>query len=249
MPFRDEYPLNPVDEEGEEPEELPWDDREPDVKDLEYLGDELEADTIRELVQEQVGVWRRVPDLVLEVEGRKGYNARSPATFRGYYQVSPEVSNGLPRIYVDCASGELVSASFIRTPPIPEDDVQEAVLDVLEANGDTMRREAIREDLSPPYGEEAVDAAISALYRDGLMDTDTYGAVAVPRPDPEPASDHLVEYMAEHYPERLDAERTVTMLAGRAAEPHSSVYDPEKQEAWRERVRDWLDLGPVFTRD
>lgn len=252
MPFDDEYPLEPVDAEEEPGYGEPWEDRELNVKDLEYLGAEVEADTVRKLVQEQVELWRQVPDLVLEVEGRKGYNARSAATFHGYYQVSPEAGgrpwSSLPRVYVDCASGELVSASYIRTPPIPEDAVQEEVLDVLEANGDMLQPETVKEKLAPRYDADQVDQAINEMYKDGLSLGPDF-ELQVERPDVSPASDRLVEQMAADYPARLDAERTVARLEERSDEPHSSAYDPEKQEAWRERIREQLDLGPVFTRD
>lgn len=252
MPFRDEYSLEPVDTEPE-PDVLPGAGREPDLDDLYHAGADMEPGTIRSLVEEQAETWRSVPALVLEVQGRTGYVDSYPAAYiSGYWQVSPEgyawSKDNLPRVYVDCASGELVSTPVVKTPPVPMDEVQEAVLDDLEAHGDVRAKDAVVADLGPRYGEEAVEAAIQDMYDRGLHFTVDWD-LAVNRPEVSPAPDHLVERMAAEHPGRLDAEETVAMLEERAAEPHSDIYDVEEREAWREQVREQLGLGPVYTRD
>lgn len=251
MPFDDEYPLEPVDAEEEPGYGEPWEDRDIDVKDLMYLGAEVDADTIRDLVEEQVETWRRVPNLVVEAEGRKGYGADASAALHGYWKVSPDeygpANETMPGVYVDCATGELVSASYIRTPPIPRDEVQEAVMDLLEANGDKLPREEIEAELAPQYDADEVDEAIN-LMQTGLsfgLDSE----IVVERPDVSPASDHLVERLAAGHPAGLDAEKAVEQLEERASQISSTVYDDEDREEWRETVREQLDLGPVFTRD
>lgn len=252
MPFGDEYPLDPVDTVPAGPE-LPGSGRDTDLTDLYTVGEDLEPDTVRDLVGERVEGWQRIPRLALAVQGRTGYNGSYRVAFEaGYWQVSPEAYNwskdNLPRVYVDCASGELVSASFIRTPPIPDDAVEEDVLDALEANGDRMEREAIENELAPRYDAGTVRDAVNTMYRRGLS-TGRDHAIVVERPAVSPAPDHLVERIAAHHPERLDAARTVDWLEERASEPHSDIYDAEEQEAWRDHVREQLDLGHVFTRD
>ena len=79
-------------------------------------------DAIKAYCESQVDLWRRVPDLALEADGRTGYSSNLQLCWqRGLWEVgaSKAVSEpGRPLVSVDCASGKLVwSFTTDREPP------------------------------------------------------------------------------------------------------------------------------------
>ena len=77
------------------------------------------AGEIRDYARSQRELWRQVPWLALEADGRTGFG-EGIVYRRGYL---PVLTVGYTKLYVDCESGELVRWSENRMPPAEDADV------------------------------------------------------------------------------------------------------------------------------
>lgn len=64
---------------------------------------------IRAYAREQVALWRRLPYLALEADGRNGFSDNYSRAYRqGVWAVESSVKSGSYTVYVDLATGELI---------------------------------------------------------------------------------------------------------------------------------------------
>jgi hypothetical protein len=75
---------------------------------------------VRDYARSQTAQWRKVPHLALEADGRTGYSDTYGRAYQqGVWAVESSVEDGMYAVYIDLATGELISAhAFHRTESV-----------------------------------------------------------------------------------------------------------------------------------
>lgn len=143
--------------------------------------------TIREYVRSQVDVWRHMPHMAVEADGRVGYSGDLMLIYRyGYFAPNP-MRVGLDTPLVDCANGELVIFHKENVPPEPLSDAEvlelHDELDRLDASAQiaNLKRAAL-EPLLPIFNERTQREWRDRVRRECGV-TDVFTPVE-PRPAP-----------------------------------------------------------------
>jgi hypothetical protein len=124
----------------------------PLFKKLLAITEEL-VDSIRELSRSQSEIWKRVPFLALQADGRTGYSDQySRAYGQGYWAIESSVRSGSYRVYVDLETGELVSA-FDPRIKARDEDVLMIAMNLDQIDGASIVKELKKEGTEPvsPY--------------------------------------------------------------------------------------------------
>lgn len=102
---------------------------------------------------------------------------------------------------------------------------------------------ALQADGRSGYSDNLRRAYVNKMWALGCS-TDTCGYHVIPTGGkPRQATVEQVLVVAAH-PEEIDAQRIIRWLEEEARRPYPSYYEPEKQEAWRNKAMKKLKLEP-----
>jgi hypothetical protein len=115
--------------------------------------------TVHEYVESQKKLWRQVPWLALQADGRDGWSNHYANAYCNGLWIVGESSNGYYNSFIDCATGKLVGYKF---KPLPDCFVLDLVTELDDLNAQTivesLKEEAKKERPSYYSVEEWKDA-------------------------------------------------------------------------------------------
>lgn len=201
---------------------------------------------IREYAREQADMWRQIPHLALQADGRTGHNERYARAYqRGVWDISPDMGDLYRVAEVDCETGEILRPRTQGMEPVPTDAYEAAAIQRIVEAGDVYE-DNLRKDMYAAYGKQG-EETVKDLQDRGAIHVDANWNYRITRSNPDRSSDQMLLQIAPHL-EELDADSIVEQLRERASQPHGSYYDEEEKKEWRKKQKEWFDVTPTYER-